>query len=189
MRCILALISALLAGTALAHSGELDKRGCHNNRKTGEYHCHRSGAEPLNSGESSGRVSRVIDGDSIRIGRIEYRLHGVDAVEGDQLCRRADGEPWPCGSQARRALGKLVAKQTVTCVHHGKDGYGRTLATCATASGEEINDWLVRQGWAVAYRRYSGKYVEAEAEAKAARRNIWSGKFTNPERHRRRDQN
>lgn len=29
-----------------AHGGGLDKYGCHTNRKTGEYHCHRSGAVP-----------------------------------------------------------------------------------------------------------------------------------------------
>jgi endonuclease YncB( thermonuclease family) len=134
------------------------------------------------AGESSGRV-RVIDGDSIRMGRDEIRLQGVDAVEGDQTCRRANGEDWPCGAQARRALARLVAKQTVTCVHHGKDKYGRILGTCSLASGS-INDWLVRQGWAVAYTRYSPEYVDAQAEAKAAKRNIWSGTFTKPERYR-----
>lgn len=184
-KAVITLLGALCAGAVFAHPGGLDERGCHNNRKAGEFHCHRSGAERANTGESSGRVTRVIDGDSIKLGRIEIRLQGVDAVEGDQLCRRADGEPWPCGSQARRALARFVAKQTVTCVHHGNDGYGRTLATCSVESGE-INDWLVRQGWAIAYRRYSRAYIEAEAEAKAARRNIWSGTFTNPERHRHR---
>ena len=122
------------------------------------------------------------------MGRVEIRLQGVDAVEGDQTCRRANGDNWPCGAQAKRALAKLVAKQTVTCVHHGKDKYGRTLGTCSVASGS-INDWLVRQGWAVAYTRYSREYVDAQAEAKAAGRNIWSGKFTNPERYRHRKQN
>ncbi len=73
-------------------------------------------------------------------------------------------------------------------MHHGKDGYGRTLATCSVPSGS-INDWLVRQGWAVAYRRYSQDYVGAEAEAKAAKRNIWAGTFTQPERYRREKRN
>ena len=35
---------ALLPGAALAHGGGLNAEGCHNNRKTGEYHCHRGPA-------------------------------------------------------------------------------------------------------------------------------------------------
>lgn len=30
-----------LPGEAWAHSGGLDSKGCHTNRKTGDYHCHR----------------------------------------------------------------------------------------------------------------------------------------------------
>lgn len=47
-----ALLAGLLAGVAAtaaqAHPGGLDKQGCHTNRKTGEYHCHR-GAPPAAS--------------------------------------------------------------------------------------------------------------------------------------------
>ena len=46
--------AALLAGMVVsasplivaAHSGGLDAKGCHTNRKTGEYHCHRAQAAP-----------------------------------------------------------------------------------------------------------------------------------------------
>lgn len=179
------MICALCAGPLLAHSGGLDRRGCHNNRKTGEYHCHRGGAERLHTGESQGLVS-VVDGDSIRMRGREIRLQGIDAVEKGQTCRRANGERWACGKQAQRALRDFIARQPVSCVHHGKDAYGRTLATCSVPAGS-INDWLVRQGWAVAYTKYSTAYVEAEAEAREAQRNIWSGTFTNPERHRHRN--
>jgi endonuclease YncB( thermonuclease family) len=178
----IAIVGALGAEPALAHSGGLDAYGCHKNRKTGEYHCHRTGAERPNTGESQGQVT-ITDGDSLEMRGRRIRLHGVDAVESDQTCGRPDGKRWPCGRQAAFALADFIARQPVTCVHHGQDSYGRTLATCSVPSGS-INDWLVRQGWAVAYRRYSTKYVEAELEARGARRNIWSGKFTNPERYR-----
>ncbi len=39
-----ALIVAALSGTAVAHGGGLNAEGCHNNRKTGDYHCHRAAA-------------------------------------------------------------------------------------------------------------------------------------------------
>ena len=36
-------------GTAFGHGGGLDANGCHTNRKTGEYHCHRAPAAPAPS--------------------------------------------------------------------------------------------------------------------------------------------
>ena len=179
------LITALFAGTALAHGGGLDRYGCHNNRKTGDYHCHRGGSERLNTGQSQGQVT-VIDGDTIQMRGRRIRLQGVDAVESAQLCRRPNGERWPCGRHAAFALADFIGEQAVECTQHGNDAYGRALATCSVSSGS-INEWLVRQGWAVAYTRYSTAYVEAEAEARNAKRNIWSGTFTNPERFRHRN--
>ncbi len=54
----LVLLGALIAapGLALAHSGGLDSKGCHTNRKTGDYHCHRAQAP---AGESKGAVSNA----------------------------------------------------------------------------------------------------------------------------------
>jgi endonuclease YncB( thermonuclease family) len=38
----------------------------------------------------------IIDGDSIRIGDTEIRLHGIDAPEAKQLCK-VKGKEWRCG--------------------------------------------------------------------------------------------
>ncbi|NDY59051.1 YHYH domain-containing protein, partial [Desulfovibrio sulfodismutans] len=35
------LLALLLSANALGHPGGLDRNGCHTNRKTGDYHCHR----------------------------------------------------------------------------------------------------------------------------------------------------
>ena len=40
-----AVVSAC-ATPAFAHGGGLNAEGCHNNRKTGDYHCHRSSSPP-----------------------------------------------------------------------------------------------------------------------------------------------
>lgn len=37
----------------MAHPGGLNAAGCHNNRKTGDYHCHRSGASGAGARPSS----------------------------------------------------------------------------------------------------------------------------------------
>jgi hypothetical protein len=41
------LVLPVAAPPALAHGGGLNAEGCHNNRKTGDYHCHRgTGSAP-----------------------------------------------------------------------------------------------------------------------------------------------
>lgn len=45
--CLTALFVALSSVTAYAHPGGLNAAGCHNNRKTGGYHCHRGGVGNL----------------------------------------------------------------------------------------------------------------------------------------------
>lgn len=45
-------VLAVMASVAHAHPGGLNAEGCHNNRKTGEYHCHGGGrAVPSHSGQ------------------------------------------------------------------------------------------------------------------------------------------
>ena len=96
-----------------------------------------------------GRAS-VIDGDTIAVGSRYVRLHGIDAPETDQVCLDARGERWTCGIAAREHLYSHIAGRAVTCTPHGEDRYGRTLATCSTG-GENLNAWMVREGWALAY--------------------------------------
>jgi hypothetical protein len=45
---IVVAIAPLPEPLAFAHGGGLNKQGCHNNRKTGDYHCHRAQAQKAN---------------------------------------------------------------------------------------------------------------------------------------------
>ena len=125
----------------------------------------------------SGRA-RVIDGDSISVGHVEVRLHGVDAPEGAQTCLDG-GARWPCGRKAAQALRGLIDGRTVACEELDKDAYGRVVATCRS-DGVDIGAWLVENGWALAYRRHSQAYVGEESLAKSARRGVWRGEFDAP---------
>ena len=178
--CLLALSSA-----AHAHGGGLNKQGCHNNRKTGDYHCHQGAkakpqkrAEPALSG-----IPKIIDGDTIRIGNTRIRLHGIDAPEAKQTCT-AGSKQWRCGWEATNALANLVGEHWVTCRQRDKDRYGRIVAVCR-AGAIDLNASMVGQGWAVAYRRFSNDYVRDESEAKDARRGLWRGEFAMPWNWRR----
>ena len=124
-------------------------------------------------------VASVIDGDTIEIHGTRIRLHGIDAPESRQLCARPNGGQWRCGQQASLALSDQLGQSTVSCDPGGTDRYGRTVAKCR-ARGVDINRWMVTQGWAVAYRRYSKDYVAAEDQARMAGAQVWSGPFDMP---------
>lgn len=44
LKFVLAAVTASLPTLAAAHGGGVNAEGCHNNRKTGDYHCHRAPA-------------------------------------------------------------------------------------------------------------------------------------------------
>ena len=125
----------------------------------------------------------MTDGDTLRIGSERIRLHGIDAPESKQSCR-AGGKTWACGEAATRALRERIAGRPVACEERDRDRYGRIVAVCRVA-GADVNAWMVEQGWAVAYRKYSMDYVSQEVAAKAARRGLWRGEFVQPSRWRR----
>lgn len=122
--------------------------------------------------------ARAIDGDSLEVNGAEVRLHGIDAPEYGQSCR-LQGRRWPCGREAKEALASRIRGKRVACEVRDRDSYGRLVATCSIA-GRDINAWMVRQGWAFAYRRYSRAYVDEEARARAERRGVWMGEVVAP---------
>lgn len=129
--------------------------------------------------------AKVVDGDSLEIREHRIRLWGIDAPEYKQKCERGN-ERWSCGLAATEALRRHLEGASVRCVTIDKDDHGRLVARC-TANQRSVNEWLVHQGWATDYARYSkGTYAGAQAGARAARRGIWSGSFEQPERYRRR---
>ena len=130
---------------------------------------------------------QVVDGDSLRQGKTDIRLHGIDAPEYRQTCRDKHGAAYPCGKLAANVLRSLVREGEVSCTSIETDRYGRAVAVCARGD-LEINGEMVRLGWAVAYSRHSLSYVRLEAKARRAKRGIWAGSFEPPEGYRARQQ-
>src|SRR5450759_3682119 len=111
---------------------------------------------PAHAAHLSG-IPRIVDGDTLAIGSIKFRLEGIDAPETDQICLNANGDHWTCGIDARDQLVAHIAGREIDCTSHGTDGYRRTLAICSL-TGEDLNSWMVQQGWALAYVKYSSIY-------------------------------
>src|SRR5512132_3071722 len=120
----------------------------------------------------------IVDGDTIVVAGERVRLQGIDAPETHQTCT-AYGQEWSCGRTAAEWLKEYLRGRQVDCVGHARDRYGRLLAVCY-AGGENINDRLVREGWALDYRKYSTDYLAAEAEAKRQGAGVWRGEFVPP---------
>ena len=86
-----------------------------------------------------------------------------------------------------RGKKKLIDKinnSKIRCISSSKDRYKRFLANCFK-NKINLNKWMVRNGYAVAYKRYSKDYVRDEAYAKENKLGIWEGIFIAPENWRK----
>lgn len=108
----------------------------------------------------------VIDGDTVRLGGVTYRLWGIDAPELQQVCQ--DG--WPAGKEAALMLRSII-ERGLDCEPKTRDRYGRTVAICR-AGGEDVGAIMVREGLAWAFERYSHDYVGQQALAAAEGRGV-----------------
>lgn len=131
--------------------------------------------------EITGRAV-VTDGDTITIGRTTVRLSGIDAPESRQRCRDAAGAEYRCGKAAADALdGFLAMSRPTRCDFVERDRYGRFVGDCYRADGKSVAAWLVRNGHALDWPKYSdGAYANEQARAKAAKAGMWRGEFEPP---------
>ena len=135
------------------------------------------------SAEISG-IPNIIDGDTIIIKNKSIRFHGIDTPEKKQICYK-NSEQYKCGKEATDALIKKINKNQVLCkVHKKLDRYKRYIGVCFSEK-INLNKWMVRNGYAVAYRRYSKDYIKDEKYAKKNKLGLWSGDFIYPEKWRK----
>ncbi|EOW3516339.1 thermonuclease family protein [Campylobacter jejuni] len=125
--------------------------------------------------ELTGKVSRVIDGDTIEllaktsktnpynhIAKLKIRLYGIDAPELKQAY----------GKEAKEFLSALVLKQEVSLIIENKDKYDRFVGTLFL-KGQDINKEMVKNGYAHAYESFSKKYLAEQADAKMFKLGLW----------------
>ena len=120
----------------------------------------------------------VVDGDTIKLGDIKIRFSGIDAPEINQTCLASEGKV-ACGKISKNLLIEKVTNNKISCTDEGKAFYGRVLGECFV-NGESLSRYLVREGFAFAYRKYSEKFISDEEYAKSNRLGMWSMKFQYP---------
>ncbi|HEC1546005.1 TPA: thermonuclease family protein [Campylobacter upsaliensis] len=138
--------------------------------------------------ELTGKVSKVIDGDTIEllaktskenpynhITKLKIRLYGIDAPELKQAY----------GKEAKEYLSALVLKQEVSLIIENKDKYERIVGTIFL-KGKDINKEMVKNGYAHAYESFSKKYLAEQADAKMFKLGLWQDeKAVKPSEFRR----
>ena len=121
---------------------------------------------------------KITDGDTIKINGEKIRFSGIDTPELKQNCIK-EGQSNPCGITAKQILIDKIGNNKVICISEGKDQYKRTLAECFV-NDESLSSYLVRSGYAFAYRRYSKKFIIDENYAKFNKLGMWSMEFDYP---------
>ena len=121
---------------------------------------------------------RVVDGDTIHLNGEKIRFSGIDTPELKQTCVK-DDVIYPCGVTAKEILIQKIDNNIVKCISEGKDQYKRTLAECFV-NDKSLSSYLVRSGYAFAYRKYSKKFIADEDYARINKLGMWSMKFEYP---------
>ena len=140
--------------------------------------------------------AKVTDGDTLKINTFKIRLNGIDAPEKKQQCEKpylsififTFYEEYSCGLISTEALTKKINNQKIKCKILDIDYFKRFIGECYERN-TNLNSWLVLNGYAVAFRKYSKKYVSDEILAKQESKGLWQGKFDMPCDYRKSQKN
>ncbi len=139
-------------------------------------------------------VTKVYDGDTIQVDKMGnktiIRLVGIDAPETSKR-KYVQGQPY--SQKAKKHLTSLVYHTTVDIKSYGQGRYGRTLGVVLLYWKTDVNLEMIKAGLAEVYRGKSPKgfdiapYKKSEAEARQAKRGMWSleGEYISPRDWRR----
>ena len=128
---------------------------------------------------------KIIDGDTIHLNSKKIRFSGIDSPELKQSCKKDDRIVY-CGIEAKKLLINIIGNNKVNCINEGEDQYKRTLAECFV-NDLSLSSYLVRNGYAFAYRKYSKKFIKDEDYAKANNLGMWSMNFEFPWDYRKKN--
>ena len=140
-------------------------------------------------------IPKIIDGDTVHINSKKIRLEGIDAPEIKQQCHTEFlhisvvigfnfKKNYSCGEISKIKLIDKIDQSQIKCISSLKDRYKRYLATCYKDK-TNLNKWMVRKGFAVAYKKFSKDYERDEDYAKENKLGIWQGSFIRPEKWRK----
>ena len=86
---------------------------------------------------------------------------------------------YKCGLVAKERLDKIISKNKIKCKGEKYDRYKRLIAICYKKK-IDLNNWMVKNGLALNYTKYSKKYISSEIQAKREKLGLWKGQFDKP---------
>jgi len=137
-------VLTMLTTQAVAHSGGLNKQGCHSGSQP--YHCHKSAkVAPVASSDSailSGTVTHVRDGDTIEVNGIAVRLSALNCPENDTRQ----------GKQATKIAKQFEGSQAM-CELTGAKSYDRLVGYCKVG-GTDFGLYMMQKSSCKVWEKY-----------------------------------
>jgi endonuclease YncB( thermonuclease family) len=125
----------------------------------------------------SGKVVAIADGDTFTLlskenKQIKIRLYGIDTPERKQ----------PYGTAARQYLSELIFGQQVKYEVLDIDRYQRTIAIVFTADKKNVNEEMIKAGYAWHYKQYdqNPEWTRLEQIARKNRSGLWADANPSP---------
>lgn len=115
---------------------------------------------------------------SMTVGGYLIHLYGIYIPPTDQTCYQFI-RPMPCGSRASLALDFRISGDFVHCIERARNPDGSLIASCS-AGGQDLSEWMLQKGWAVALPDAPFQYAAMEKIARAKGIGVWgnSGRDT-----------
>jgi endonuclease YncB( thermonuclease family) len=107
----------------------------------------------------------------LSVGGYLIQLYGVYIPPTEQTCSTFI-RPMPCGTRAALALDFKIAGEFVHCAERAKNQDGSITASCS-AGREDLSEWMLQRGWAVALPDAPFEYAVMEKIARSRGIGIW----------------
>lgn len=108
---------------------------------------------------------------TLQISNYTIRLYGIYIPPTDRTCYTFV-RPVPCGSRALLALEFKIGGDFIRCTPRSTNPDGSIAASCRSGD-QDLSEWMLQQGWAVALPDAPFAYTAMEKIARARGLGVW----------------
>ena len=133
----------------------------------------------------SGKGEILPDAGFIMVQGRVISLQGIQVITYEALCKD-NKEEWACGKTAWEVLRDKLANAQIHCMIFVNLSWTEGAPENASCwiNGENLNSWLVRQGWALRKKGFENHFHRQERLARNDKTGLWRGGFIPPDEWR-----